>query len=166
MISFGIQSAVESVQFTFPVCRTQQGSQQTMTGRILRMLSLNVVAGLQAAGCHVAADDFLTMPACLLCSWLTCTAATAVECHVADGNILPVCSLCSGLRDYCKEERRSNGAINGKSASKRAMGPRRSVLLPVHPLQLLLQVPKSFVWKENTFTCPKRLFLDTFLCTS
>ena len=101
-----------------------------MTGRILRMLSLNVVAGLQAAGCRMAADDFLTLPACLLCSWLTCRAATAVECHVADDNILPVCWLCSGLRDYCKEERRSNGAINGKSASKRAKGPRRSVLLP------------------------------------
>ena len=41
-----------------------------------------------------------------------------------------MCLLCSGLRDYCKEERQSNGGTNGKSASKRAKGPRRSVLLP------------------------------------
>jgi len=54
-----------------------------MIGRILGMLSYNVVAGQQAAGCHMAADDFLTLPACLLCSGLTCRAATAVECHMA-----------------------------------------------------------------------------------
>jgi len=41
-----------------------------------------------------------------------------------------VCLLCSGLRDCCKEERQSNGGINGKSASKRAKEPRRLVLLP------------------------------------
>ena len=30
-----------------------------MTGGVLRMLSLHVVAGQQASGCHRADDDFL-----------------------------------------------------------------------------------------------------------
>ena len=44
-------------------------------------------------------------------------------------SMLIVSLLCSGLRDYCKEGRQNNGGTNGKSASKRVKGPRRSVSL-------------------------------------
>lgn len=48
-------------------------------------------------------------------------------------SMLIVSLLCSGLRDYCKEGRQSSGGTNGKSASKRVKGPRRSVSLPTNP---------------------------------